>query len=320
MSNLATIDRSQVSVSLSDNVQDYVLASVSANTTRGYKCDLAHFETWSKDNGLRVSYPIPSHVVANYLSYCAENLKMSTINRRIAALNYAHKLNGSHNIQTDPIVTSLIMGIKRTLSVQVDQHEPLTIEKIRKIVARIDTSTLKGVRDKALLLIGFAGAFRRSELADLTLEDVKRQEQGLCLEVRRSKTDQEGEGDCVPIVYGNDPETCPITALEDWLKRAGIEEGSLFRSISKHGKLGESITGDGIHRVVKERVFNAGYDPQEYGAHSLRAGAATTAANNDASDAEIAKLGRWKPGSKAMYGYIRHRSVFERTAATKLGL
>ena len=138
--------------------------------------------------------------------------------------------------------------------------------------------------------------------------------------MRRSKTDQEGEGDCVPIVYGNDPETCPITALEDWLKRAGIEEGSLFRSISKHGKLGESITGDGIHRVVKERVFNAGYDPQEYGAHSLRAGAATTAANNDASDAEIAKLGRWKPGSKAMYGYIRHRSVFERTAATKLGL
>lgn len=320
MSNLATIDRSQVSVSLSDNVQDYVLASVSANTTRGYKSDLDHFETWSKDNGLRVSYPIPSRVVANYLSYCAENLKMSTINRRIAALNYAHKLNGGHRVQADPVVSSLIMGIKRTLSVQVDQHEPLTIEKIRKIVANIDTSTLKGVRDKALLLIGFAGAFRRSEIADLTLEDVKRQEQGLCLEVRRSKTDQEGEGDCVPIVYGNDPETCPITALEDWLKRAGIEEGSLFRSISKHGKLGESITGDGVHRVVKERVFNAGYDPQEYGAHSLRAGAATTAANNDASDAEIAKLGRWKPGSKAMYGYIRHRSVFERTAATKLGL
>lgn len=272
------------------------------------------------DKGYRVSYPVPSDVIANYLSYCAENLKMSTINRRIAALNYAHKLKGGYRVQDDPIVSSLIAGIKRTLSVQVEQHEPLTIEKIRKIVANIETSTLKGVRDKALLLTGFAGAFRRSEMAALTLEDINRQEQGLCLFVRRSKTDQEGEGDCVPIVYGNDLETCPVTALDAWLELAAIEDGSLFRSISKHGKLGEAITGDGIHRVIKERVSNAGYDPSEYGAHSLRAGAATTAANNDATDAEIAKLGRWKPGSKAMYGYIRHRSVFERTAATKLGL
>ena len=321
MANIATIDSPSEPMTLSEIGWGYVIGSVANNTQRGYKADLGHFEAWAYDNKLAVSYPVTPEMAANYLTFCSKTLKMSTISRRIAALNYANKLKGGYRVQSDPIVSSLIAGMKREKSVKVSQHEPLTIEKIRKIVARIDTTTLKGVRDKALLLIGFAGALRRSELAALTVEDVQRQEQGICLEIRRSKTDQEGEGDCVPILYGNDQETCPIIALDEWLEMSGLTEGALFRSITRWGKLGEQgISHDGILKTVKEHVERAGYDPLTHGAHSLRAGAATTAANNDASDAEIARLGRWSPGSKAMYGYIRHRSVFERTAAGKLGL
>ncbi len=182
------------------------------------------------------------------------------------------------------------------------------------------TPGIIGVRDRAMVLLGFAGAFRRSELVALDVEDCTFGKDGLTITLRRSKTDQDGAGRKVGIPYGSNPDTCPVRTIQTWLEMAGIDSGPLFRSINRHGKVREGrLSGIDVSRVVKKLARRAGLDPAKYGGHSLRAGHATSAAIAGATERSIMK----QTGHRSVQmvrRYIRDGSLFRENSAGKLGL
>ena len=218
------------------------------------------------------------------------------------------------------------------LSAEVGQNESglNIVEDIRRMVRSQSMRTNSGIRNRALLLIGFAGAFRRSELVDLDVEDLDFRDEGLVITVRRSKTDQEGQGLLKGIPYGSDRDTCPIRSLQLWLETASITSGAIFRSVNKGDKVilhrrrnGEVIEarlgGRDVARIVKRCAQRAGLDPQRYAGHSLRAGFATTAAERQVPEQEIMD----QTGHKSLLmlrRYIRKGSVLKNNAAAKIGL
>ena len=196
--------------------------------------------------------------------------------------------------------------------VEAARNEPQHVEFARREIARL-------VRDRAILLLGFAAALRRSELSALDVADVVETAEGLRIVVGRSKTDQEGEGRTVGITYGANPPTCPVRAWRAWVQRSGIKDGPAFRRLS-HGRLmPERISGDGISRMVKRRAKAAGYAPELFSGHSLRSGFATTAARAGVAEHRIMRQGRWTT-SQAMRGYIQQGELFVDNPSAKLGL
>lgn len=180
--------------------------------------------------------------------------------------------------------------------------------------------TLIGRRDKALLLLAFSGAFRRSEIVGLDLRDVREERDGLRVLLRRSKTDQEGQGLEKGILYQSDPLFCPVRALLVWIQSAGLSEGPLFRSISRHGRVGsERLTDKAVNLIVKRTCRSAGLDPTSFSAHSLRAGLATQGAADGAPERLIAKQGNWR-SLPTLRRYIRHGSLFRENVGTYLRL
>ena len=178
----------------------------------------------------------------------------------------------------------------------------------------------KDVRDRALLLIGFAGAFRRSELVALNVDDITDVDEGLHIDVLRSKSDQEGAGNVVGVPYGSHPPTCPVRAWRAWLEVSGITEGAVFRGITRHGKISDTrLTARAVADLVKARAKAAGLDDATFAAHSLRAGFATEAFSQSVPEFSVMKHGRWK-SSSSMRGYIREGSLWGDNAAAKLGL
>jgi integrase len=200
--------------------------------------------------------------------------------RRVAAVRYAHKLAG-HAVPTDDErVKATVRGIRRTLDTAPRKKAPATAECVIAMTVRTGDG-LKGLRDRALLLLGFAGAFRRSELVALDCEDIQECEKGLRVTIRRGKTDQEGQGATTAIVRGLI--ACPVEALRTWLDAAGIVTGPLFRSIRKGGKLGGRLTDQSVVGIVKSHAERVGLDPASFAGHSLRAGFLTSAAQRGAS-------------------------------------
>jgi len=210
-------------------------------------------------------------------------------------------------------------GIRRSLTVAQREAAPARIGEIRRMVAHLPHD-IAGTRDRALLLVGFAGAMRRSELVGLDLADLISREEGIAVTIRSSKTDQEGQGRKVALPNGRDPDTCPVTAVRTWLDIAAIEDGPLFRSIDRHGNVSATRLSDrAVSLIIKRAAERAGLDPTIYSGHSLRAGFATTAAANGAPERAIAN----QTGHKSMEvlrRYVRHGSLFTDNAATMLGL
>ena len=252
-------------------IADFVRESLAPNTRAAYLADLAHFENW----GGRI--PAEPETVAAYLATHADALSVATLNRRLAALAKVHRSHGMANPTSSELVKSVLRGLKRVKGTAQRQAKPLLKEDL--ILALDATGEgLRDIRDRALLLIGFAGGFRRSELVGLTCGDVERVRQGIILTLRRSKTDQNGEGRKIgiPLARGR---WCPVGALEQWLATSGIVEGALFRPIDRHGQIGlKPLSGEAVCLIVKERVHAVGIDPSGYSGHSLRAGLATSAA------------------------------------------
>jgi integrase len=217
------------------------------------------------------------------------------------------------------IVRNTMKGIRRTLGTAPLQKAAILTEDIRAMVEATDGGLIEA-RDRALLLLGFAGAFRRSELVELDLEDCEFGKDGLTITLRRSKTDQEGQGRRIGIPFGANPQTCPIRTLEGWLERAGITSGPLFRSINRHGRLQEGrLSGDDIARIVKKLAERVGLDPAKYAGHSLRAGHATSAAIAGASERSIMN----QTGHRSVQmvrRYIREGNLWRENSAGKLGL
>ena len=262
--------------------------------------------------------PAEPETAALYLVDHAERLAVSTLRRRLAAISEAHQAARFANPTIDPAVRVTWAGIRRAHGKAPDVKEAAVTEVVAAMVAPL-ADRLIDVRDRVILLIGFAGALRRSELSALDVADVVETGEGLRISVGRSKTDQEGEGHIVGITYGSNPPTCPVRAWRLWLERSGIEKGPAFRRLSNARVTAERIAGDGIARMVKRRAKVAGYAPELFSGHSLRSGFATTAARAGVAEHRIMRQGRWTT-SQAMRGYIQEGELFVDNPSAKLGL
>jgi site-specific recombinase XerD len=301
-----------------ERARDYASDAVAANTRRAYRADWRDFAAWCAEQH-RTALPALPETVAVYLAALAGHRKTSTISRRLSAIAQAHKTAGLDSPTTDAAVRQVLAGIRRRHGTQQKGKEAALTADVRAMVGTLEAS-LAGQRDRALLLLGFAGAFRRSELVALDVADVTRTRDGLVVQVRRSKTDQEGAGRQVGIPYGSTPGTCPVRAVADWLEVAGLAAGPLFRPIDRHGNLRpRRLTDQSVALVVKRAVRAAGLDPSVYAGHSLRSGLATAAAQAGVSERAIME----QTGHKSLpivRRYIRRGSLFTENAAAKVGL
>ena len=265
--------------------------------------------------------PLPAlpETVALYLTTLAEWHKASTLTRRISAISQAHQAAGFDSPTQAPVVRQLMKGIRRTLGTAQTGKSPVKVEHLRTIIAGLDPDRALDVRDRALILVGFAGAFRRSELVGLDIEDLEFNENGLVVHLRRSKTDPEGQGRKVGIPYGSTPATCPVRAVEAWMAVLQTDEGPLFRAVDRHGRIHKTrLTPQSVALVVKKLIAKAGI-PGDYAGHSLRAGLATAAAAAGVPERAImAQTGHRSLAT--LRKYIREGSLFLENAAAKVGL
>jgi integrase len=292
---------------LPSDVQRLVSASLSERTKRGYQNDIAHFQAWG------ASIPASPETVATYLAGLSSSHKTATIIRRVTALSKAHDAIGAANPTKSELVRATMRGIKRTIGTASKEAKPILRDDLFQMLAHMGSSA-KDTRDKALLLLGFAGAFRRSELVNLDVADIEHVRHGIVVTLRFSKTDQEGRGRKIGIPFGR-TKWCPVKQLSEWLKFANIEVGPLFRGISRHGVVADlRLSGEAVCIIVKHRAGAAGFDPCGYSGHSLRAGLATSAAMAGVSAWKIrAQTGH---ASDAMLArYIRDGDMFSNNAA-----
>jgi site-specific recombinase XerD len=302
----------------SDQVREFIRASKADNTLRGYKSDWREFSAWSEAHGIR-SLPASPESVASYIAECAGHLKPGSIQRRLNAIAEAHKAVGLESPTHAPIVVNTMKGIRRTKGTAPTQKAPTLIDNIRAMVDATDAGII-GARDRALILLGFAGAFRRSELVGLNLEDCVFGKDGLTVTLRRSKIDQDGAGRKIGIPYGSNPETCPVRILQAWIELAGINAGPLFRSVSRFARLQPGrLSGTDVARVVKKLADRVGLDAAKYAGHSLRAGHATSAAIAGASERSMMRQTGHR-SAQMVRRYIRDGSLFRENSAGKLGL
>lgn len=288
-------------------VREYVRDAISDNTKRAYKSDLRHFMDWGG------TIPATDVMLADYLAQHAEMLSIATLVRRIASISKVHSSKGLSNPAQSELVKSTMRGIKRTHGQPQHRAKPLIKEDLFSVLTAMGNS-LKDIRDRALFLVGFAGGFRRSELIAINVNHIESVRQGMVIHVQRSKTDQEGVGRKVGIPYGR-TRWCAVTALNDWMEGAGIEDGPVFRRVDRHGNLLDGrLSGEAVSMVVKARVTAIGLAPDDYSGHSLRAGLATSAAFAGVSSWKIrAQTGH---ASDAMLArYIRDGELFVDNAA-----
>jgi site-specific recombinase XerD len=317
---LQTIPENGGLASLGRQAREFATAAKAENTLRAYQADWADFRQWCDAHQV-ASLPALPQTVALYLTDRAATLKTSSLARRLTTINRAHQAAGQLSPATmqNAVVSEVWKGIKRKKGTAQHGKKPFLTPDLRRVIAELPQD-LRGLRDRALLLAGFAGGFRRSELAALRVEDFETTPDGLIVRLGRSKTDQEGQGRPVALPYGSDPRTCPVRAIRAWLEQAGITAGPLFRAVDRHGLVSsQALHADSVGYLVKRAAGRAGLETAEYAGHSLRAGLATQAAMNGASELAIMK----QTGHRSLNTvrkYIREGSLFRDNAATKLGL
>ena len=255
--------------------QDYARANRAPNTLHAYRAAWRAFAAWCAEHNYS-ALPADPLAVADYLAHAAQHHKASTLGVHVAAIRAAHRAAGHADPTADERARAVLRGIRRVHGQPPAQREPLTLDDLRAL-ARACGDDLPGLRDRALLLVGFAAALRRSEIVALDVEHV-RINGVLRITIARSKTDQEGQGATKTIPRLADAELCPVRALRAWLDAAGIGSGAIFRSVNRWGKLGRRLSPYDVARIVKRRAEAAGLDARMLAGHSLRAGFATTAA------------------------------------------
>lgn len=302
---------------LGERVRAYLDAARSENTHRAYRADWQHFAAWCAEHEL-ASLPAAPETLVLYLTAHAEALKASTLQRRLVSIAQAHRAAQLATPTEDAGVKSVWRGIRRRVGTAQVGKAALLTDDVKMLVAALPETT-GGTRDRALLLLGFAGAFRRSELVALDVADVELVRDGAIVTVRRSKTDQEGEGRKVGIPRGKHAATCPVRALTAWLERIS-GPGPIFRAVDRLGRVRATRLSDrDVARIVKRAAVAAGLDPKRYAGHSLRAGLATSAAAAGVGEREI--MNQTGHRSVAMVRrYIRDGSLFRGNAAAALGL
>jgi site-specific recombinase XerD len=296
----------------------YFDASRAKNTKKAYASDWSDFCAWCRRQK-RAPLPATPQTVALYLTHRARFLKVSTIGRRMASISVAHREAELKSPTNDPAVKKIWAGVRREKGMRQSRKSPALIQQIREMVKVLDDSKI-GNRDRAIILLGFAGGMRRSEIVGLDVSDLELTEKGIIVTIQRSKTDQVGRGRKIGIPYGDHEQTCPVRAIQAWLLASDISEGALFRAINRHGHIGVTRLGDrAVALIVQRSLRAAGISAKSFAGHSLRSGFATSAAMEGASERDIQN----QTGHKSLLvlrRYIREGELFRNNAAAKLGL
>jgi integrase len=320
-------------VPLGDEEKAYVAAARAANTLKGYRSDWAEWCSWCGREGLDPLAGEPA-AISRYLVFLAGvGAKVGTMSRRLSALRFAFRMRGLADPTQGARVVAVWEGIRRTHGAPSDQSAPLMPPELLDVLeacpttktwatpGRAPETDMAGARDRALLLVGFVGALRRSELVALDWEDVNDHPQGLVVTIARSKTNQEGtEPELVVLPIGPNPARCPVRALRTWAALAGITAGPVFRPVSTGNRaVARRLSAQTVNYLVQGAIKRAGIDPLPFSAHSLRAGFVTYAHLRGASDRAIAHQTRHR-SMVALGQYVRLHEAWQDNAATQLGL
>ena len=299
MNNLIT-DVKSLEIETLQNLKN----SKANNTLRAYQSDFKDFSAFCAKNALS-SIPTEPKIIALYITHLSKTSKFSTLKRRIASISVIHKLKGHYLDTKHPIIMENLHGIKRTLGSRQKAKKPILINELKLIIKAIDKQK---IRDKALILIGFAGGFRRSELVNIQYEDIEFVTEGVKILIKRSKTDQSGEGSIKAIPYFDNQEFCPVIALKNYINKKfyKISEGKIF-----------DISDKSVALIIKRYAEKAGLDSSKYAGHSLRSGFATTAAEFGAEERNIMAMTGHKT-TQMVRRYIQEANLFKNNALNKI--
>jgi len=296
-------------------------SSKATNTVRAYKSDFKDFCLFCAQNGFK-ALPSDPKIVSLYLTYLStKDNKMSTLKRRLVSIGVIHKLKGHYLDTKHPSIKENIMGIKRRKGSIQKGKKPLLINDLKLIIDVIDqekNADIKKLRDRSIILIGFSGGFRRNEIVALDFENLDFVSEGLKIDIKRSKTDQFGEGSKKALPYFDNSQYCPVVSLEKWIKISKINSGSLFRRFSKGSKLSENrLTDQTVALLIKTYLQLAGIDSKKYSGHSLRSGFATSAAESGAEERSIMAMTGHK-STEMVRRYIKEANLFKNNALNKI--
>jgi len=296
-------------------------SSKAKNTVRAYKSDFRDFGLFCAQNGFK-SLPSEPKIVSLYLTYLStKEAKMSTLKRRLVSIGVIHRLKGHYLDTKHPSIIENIMGIKRRKGSIQKGKKPIIISYLKKLIDVIDeqkNEDIKKLRDRSIILIGFSGGFRRNEIVSLDYDDLDFVEEGLKIQIRRSKTDQFGEGLVKALPYFDNSKYCPVISLKNWIEISRINSGPLFKRFLKGSKLSENrLTDQTVALLIKEYLRLAGIDNKNYSGHSLRSGFATSAAESGAEERSImAMTGHKSP--EMVRRYIKEANLFKNNALNKI--
>ena len=296
-------------------------SSKASNTVRAYKSDFSDFGLFCAKNGFK-SLPSEPKVVSLYLTHLStKDAKMSTLKRRLVSIGVIHKLKGHYLDTKHPAIIENIMGIKRRKGTFQKAKKPILISSLKKIINVIDQQKkeeIKKLRDRSIILIGFSGGFRRNEIVSLDYDDLDFVPEGLKLSIRRSKTDQFGEGFTKALPYFDSSQYCPVVSLKKLLDLSKIRSGAVFRRFSKGSKLSENrLTDQTVALLIKEYLNLAGIDSKNFSGHSLRSGFATSAAESGVEERNIMAMTGHK-STEMVRRYIKEANLFKNNALNKI--
>jgi len=295
--------------------------SKAINTVRAYKSDFNDFGIFCAQNGFK-SLPSEPKIVSIYLTYLStKEAKISTLRRRLVSIGVIHKLKGHYLDTKHPSIIENLMGIKRRKGSIQKAKKPILINHLKAIIDVIDQQNkeeIKKLRDRTIILIGFSGGFRRNEIVSLNCDDLDFVPEGLKINIRRSKTDQFGEGLIKALPYFDNSEYCPVVSMKKWIDISKISNGPIFRRFLKGSKLSiNRLTDQTIALLIKEYLTLAGIDNRNYSGHSLRSGFATSAAESGAEERSIMAMTGHK-STEMVRRYIKEANLFKNNALNKI--
>ncbi|WP_094606343.1 Tyrosine recombinase XerC [Sporomusa silvacetica DSM 10669] len=293
--------------------------SKSDNTLRAYEADWMDFYDWCTHHSLQ-ALPAEPETIVNYINDLADHAKANTVSRRLSAISENHKAAGyvDKNPCRGGLVRNALDAIKREKGTLQRGKAPILMEDLRNITSYFDNTDIAGIRDKALLLLGFMGAFRRSELVQIDIEDLTFTQEGVIILVAQSKGDQLGQGAQVAIPYSSNLDICAVTALKSWIHTAHLNSGPLFRPLNKYKQIrNRRLTNQSVAIIVKKYAKLSGLNPDNFAGHSLRRGFATSAAQHDVDERSIMQQTRHK-SEKMVRRYIEQGNLFKNNPLNKM--
>ena len=282
--------------------------SKSENTLRAYQSDYNDFSLFCAKNGFQ-AMPTQPKILALYITHLSSFSKYSTLKRRLASISILHKTKGHYIDTKHPVIMENLMGIKRIKGSNQKGKKPLLINDLKVLIQSIDQSKekdIKKIRDKALILVGFSGGFRRSELVNIEYEDIEFVPEGVKIFVKRSKTDQSGQGMTKAIPYFDNENFCPVKAIKKWTEIIDLKRGKVF-----------NISDKSVALIIKKYANHAGLDSHKYAGHSLRSGFATSTAESGAEERSIMAMTGHK-STEMVRRYIKEANLFKNNALNKI--